>query len=77
MISTAITMVILAAFVIMLIYASYLWDERERLEGQLEEIERYVEHQKSAYTSKAGKVNTEWLSAFNFIDRKIKQVRHG
>lgn len=38
MISTAITMVILAAFVILLIYASYLWDRVVELEDRLKEL---------------------------------------
>lgn len=36
MISTAITMVILAAFVILLVYASYLWDRVQELERELD-----------------------------------------
>lgn len=37
MIRTAIVMVILAAFVVLLVYASYLWDRVIELEDRLEE----------------------------------------
>lgn len=69
-----IAMVILAAFVTLLIYASYLWDERERLEGQLDEIERYVARQQNF---KGSRGDPGWDGALYFVRRKIRRVRHG
>lgn len=40
MIRTAIVMVLLAAFVVLLVYASYLWDRVVELEDQLEQLDR-------------------------------------
>ena len=71
MISTAITTVILAAFVVMLFCASYLWDERERLEGQLDEIEFYVSERRKNHPV------VEWQGAMQIVECKIKQVRRG